>query len=203
VIMAGGRAARFGGVDKAFIPLHGRPLVHHVIARVAPQVGTLVINANGAADRFASFGFPVIADRPVGHPVTGPFLGLVSTIEMLCRRSNDETDLLLAVPTDTPFLPGDLLSRLRERQASRNAEVAYATGLDGEHPTVALWAMTAFAGILEAFRRQPTLSMRNLVRAFAGVPVCLDDECGNALFNINTMEDLRTAESHIAAPSSS
>ena len=92
---------------------------------------------------------------------------------------------------------------VKGKQASRNAEVAYATDLDGEHPTVALWAMTAFAGILEAFRRQPTLSMRNLVRAFAGVPVCLDDECGNALFNINTMEDLRTAESHIAAPPSS
>ena len=39
LILAGGRGQRMGGGDKALLPLAGRPLLGHVIERLAPQVG--------------------------------------------------------------------------------------------------------------------------------------------------------------------
>ena len=46
VLLAGGLARRMGGGDKCLRPLAGETLLARVIARVAPQVGPLILNAN-------------------------------------------------------------------------------------------------------------------------------------------------------------
>ena len=55
VLMSGSQSRRMGGGDKCLRPLAGQPILAHVIARVRPQVGSLVLNANGDAARFAAF----------------------------------------------------------------------------------------------------------------------------------------------------
>ena len=79
VILAGGKASRMGGADKALLPLAGKPLVSHAIARLAPQVSTMIISANGELSRFAPFGLPVIADSLAEYP--GPLAGLLAGLE--------------------------------------------------------------------------------------------------------------------------
>ena len=74
VVFAGGQGRRMGGVDKGLVELDGRALVAHVIERLAPQVGELVINANQNRDRYAAFGYPVVAD--VIPDFAGPLAGL-------------------------------------------------------------------------------------------------------------------------------
>ena len=66
VILAGGQSRRMGGGDKGLLELAGRPMLAHVIERLAPQVGRLVINANGDPARFAGLGLPVVADTIAG-----------------------------------------------------------------------------------------------------------------------------------------
>ena len=46
VILAGGRGSRMGGIDKGLQDLQGRPMVQWVLDRLAPQVGSVLINAN-------------------------------------------------------------------------------------------------------------------------------------------------------------
>ncbi len=62
VVLAGGLARRMGGGDKCLLALAGRPLMAHVIERAEPQVGRLILNANGDPGRFTPFGLPVVAD---------------------------------------------------------------------------------------------------------------------------------------------
>ena len=66
IILAGGLARRMGGGDKALLQLSGRPLLQHVIDRLAPQVAEIAINANGDPARFGAFGLPVVADTVEG-----------------------------------------------------------------------------------------------------------------------------------------
>ena len=54
VILAGGQSRRMGGGDKGLLELAGKPMLAHVIERLAPQVGRMVINANGDPARFAA-----------------------------------------------------------------------------------------------------------------------------------------------------
>ncbi|MBM3565514.1 MAG: molybdenum cofactor guanylyltransferase MobA, partial [Alphaproteobacteria bacterium] len=62
VLLAGGRSERMGGGDKTLRLLGGRPMLARVIERARPQVGELIINANGDPSRFAAHGLPVVAD---------------------------------------------------------------------------------------------------------------------------------------------
>jgi molybdopterin-guanine dinucleotide biosynthesis protein A len=46
LILAGGLSTRMGGRDKGLQLLEGRPMITHIIERLQPQVGPLLINAN-------------------------------------------------------------------------------------------------------------------------------------------------------------
>ena len=56
LILAGGRAQRMGGIDKGLIPFHGKPLIESAIAKLKPQVQTIVINANRSITKYATYG---------------------------------------------------------------------------------------------------------------------------------------------------
>ena len=64
VVLAGGLARRMGGGDKPLRMLGGRPLLDHVLARIAPQVPEVILNANGDPARFASAPSPHRKDTP-------------------------------------------------------------------------------------------------------------------------------------------
>jgi molybdenum cofactor guanylyltransferase len=100
VILAGGKASRMGGADEALLPLAGKPLLAHVIARLATQVSDIVISANGDLSRFASFGLPVIADSLAES--AGPLAGLLAGLEWHAKN-RPELSYVVSVPTDTPF----------------------------------------------------------------------------------------------------
>ncbi|MFZ3127431.1 MAG: NTP transferase domain-containing protein, partial [Rhodoferax sp.] len=46
LLLAGGRGTRMGGVDKGLQPFHGVPMAQHVLRRLAPQVQSVMVNAN-------------------------------------------------------------------------------------------------------------------------------------------------------------
>ena len=73
-----------GGVDKGLVDLDGKPMVAHVIARLAPQVGTIVVNANRNADRYSTLGYPVVGDDVGGF--AGPLAGLHAGLSRPARR---------------------------------------------------------------------------------------------------------------------
>lgn len=116
VILAGGEGRRMGGQDKGLVPFRGRPLIAHVIERLHPQVTTLLISANRSAQRYREFGYPVVADTLPDFP--GPLAGILAALEQ------SRSELLLAVPCDTPLLPADLVARLATALAAQRAEIA-------------------------------------------------------------------------------
>ena len=97
VILAGGQSRRFGGGDKGFADLDGRPVLSHVIERFRPQIGRLILNANGDLSRFATFGLEVVADREI--PGQGPLSGILTALEWAKRHAPDCT-AVATVSTD-------------------------------------------------------------------------------------------------------
>lgn len=129
LVLAGGRATRMGGQDKGLVELAGRPMIAHVLAALAPQVERVVINANRNHDRYAGFGWPVVADDESGF--LGPLAGLATGLRVA------ETPLVLTAPCDSPLLPGDLVARLHGALLEAEAEIAVPH--DGE------WLQPVFA----------------------------------------------------------
>ena len=63
LVLAGGLGRRMSddgnGLDKGLVALRGRPMMAHVIERLAPPVWPLLINANRQATAYRAFGPPV------------------------------------------------------------------------------------------------------------------------------------------------
>ncbi len=138
VLMAGGQSRRMGGGDKCLRPLAGKPLLTYAIDRVRPQVGPLVLNANGDPARFAAFGLPVAADG-VGD-FAGPLAGVLTGLEWAADEHPSCT-WLASFATDAPFLPEDLVARLLAAVEAEGAEMACAASQGRDHPVFGLWPL--------------------------------------------------------------
>jgi len=100
-ILAGGKASRMGGRNKAFLLAQGEPILARMLAILGPRMPVTVVS-DRAAD-FAPFGVPVIADRMPG-------LGPLGGIEAGLAATDREQNLFLAC--DLPYLTWPLLAPL-------------------------------------------------------------------------------------------
>jgi molybdenum cofactor guanylyltransferase len=149
VLLAGGQSRRMfantaaGQGDKGLLPIAGKPMLAHVMARLQPQVGKLVINANGNASRFAPFGLPVVNDTVVGQ--VGPLAGVLAGMRWSAKYAPDATHIA-TVSTDAPFVPTDLVAKLRAGLSHHTIMLAASHG--ELHPVIGLWPI-ALADDLE------------------------------------------------------
>jgi len=184
LVLAGGRGQRLGGVDKGLQPWHGRPLVDHAIARLAPQVGELMISANRHAADYAARGARVLADASGDFP--GPLAGVLAGLRAAA------TPWLAVVPCDAPLLPLDLVERLAGGLGDGRAAVVQRDrgGLGPRLEPVCCLLSTALADDLAQYLGEGGRQVEAwLVRHAA--PVRFDrPEDAAAFANINTPDDL-------------
>ena len=119
-----------GGGDKGLVELCGKPLIKHALAALSPQVNTIIINANRNRERYAAYGYPVIADSRQGFQ--GPLAGMLSCLEAA------EMEFMVSVPCDSPLLPDDLVARLFRQLSDEEAEISVAHNGDRMQPVFAL-----------------------------------------------------------------
>jgi molybdopterin-guanine dinucleotide biosynthesis protein A len=184
VVLAGGLGRRMGGVDKGLQPLRGKPMVEWVVERFAPQVDELLINANQNLDVYGRLGSRVIPDEIGGF--AGPLAGLHRGL------AEARHDLVATVPCDSPFLPHDLVSRLRAALESAGAELAVAITGKQPHPVFCLCRRSVLPG-LTAFLESGGRKIDAWYSALRVAEVGFDDE-PDAFSNINTRSELQGFE---------
>jgi len=160
-------------------------MIAHVLARLAAQVGEVLINANQNLDRYRALGYPVVPDAVGGF--AGPLAGLHAGM-MLARH-----ELVVTAPCDSPFLPPDLVARLSAGLAAHGAQLAVAKTFDQPHPVFALVRRDVLPD-LAAFLVGGGRKIDAWYAALRVVEVAFDDEA-DAFRNINTAGELADAES--------
>jgi molybdopterin-guanine dinucleotide biosynthesis protein A len=190
-----------GGREKAMLDIGGKPMLAHVIARFGPQVGRMVINANGDPARFACFGLPVIADTLEGY--AGPLAGLHASL-MWARRETPQARFVASVPADTPFLPLDLVARLMAALEETGARSAIAASGGERHPVAGVWDVALTGALAEALQ-QGVRAMHRFAEAQQSAvvdfpPVAVGGAMVDPFFNVNTRADLEKARSLLSAP---
>ena len=188
IVLAGGQGRRMGGVDKGLVAFAGRPLVAHVIDRLAPQVADVLVNANQNLDRYAAFGWPVVPDAVGGF--AGPLAGLHAGLTRAARP------FACTVPCDSPFLPADLVARLASAIDAHRAQIAVARTFDQPHPVFAL-VRRDVQPHLSAFLGGGGRKIDAWYATLDVVEVAFDDEAA-AFANINTRDELSAAGSPAA-----
>ena len=174
-----------GGVDKGLKELRGRPMVAWVLERFAPQVDEVLINANQNVDVYKQLGHRVIPD------VIGGFAGPLAGLHRGLREAAHE--LVATVPCDSPFLPADLIARLRAALEQRDAELAVAKTGDQPHPVFCLCRKRVLPGLGDFLAG----GGRKIDAWYSRLKVAevLFDDQPDAFSNINTLDELKSLDS--------
>jgi molybdopterin-guanine dinucleotide biosynthesis protein A len=171
-----------GGQDKAFVTLGGQTLLGHVVQRLVPQVDTLAISSNAPPAMFFRYALPVLPDIVGGQP--GPLAGIHAGL------TTYPEDHLMSVAVDLPFLPRDLVARLRSGLGTHACAYARA----GErHALAILWAPHTAQAVADYLNRGGRRLWGWLEAQGAAVEFDTGDD-GDVMFNINTPDDLARAE---------
>lgn len=188
-ILAGGAARRMGR-PKTLVELGGRPMLQHVIERMAPQVERLVLSVERVASSYRTFGLPQVADPMPAHQ--GPLSGLLAAL----RYFDNEQRWLLLAPCDAPFLPPDLAERLQRCAAQAGAPAAVVVESDLWQPTFSIWHGSLRSLVERAVLELREGGLRRLLRE-VGAAACAwpnDARQLSPFFNINDSVALERAE---------
>jgi len=177
-ILAGGRASRLDGRDKAWLQRGGVPQILRWQRRLATQGGAFLVSANRDLPRYAALGLETVPDRIAD---AGPMSGL----DALAGAAG--TPWLMTLPVDLIEV-NDCLLRTLMHHAGANG--AFACDADGVQPLVALWNVVALrAGAGQALASGDH-AVRNLQQALGMKRV---DFHGVRFGNLNTPQDLDDA----------
>lgn len=192
LVLAGGLARRMGGGDKALIRIGSETILQRALARLAPQVSGVVLNANGDPARFASFGLPVVADSVPDF--AGPLAGILAGLDWTAANRPD-CPLVASAPTDAPFLPRDLVARLLHGIEAAGAELACAASGGQPHPVIGLWPVALRADLREAVAGEGVrkVDVWTARHRLATVPFADEVPGVDPFFNANRPDDLERA----------
>jgi molybdopterin-guanine dinucleotide biosynthesis protein A len=188
LILAGGQAQRMGGIDKGLIPFHEKPLIESAIAKLKPQVQTIVINANRNITKYAGYGYPVIMDETPDF--SGPLAGFSVGLKA-CK-----TPYLLTAPCDSPLLPNNLAQNLSAEMERGDFQLVYASSKEADGK---VWAQPVFCLMranlqdsLASFLLKGDLKIDRWFKELRSSTVIFDDP--HVFANVNTPEELKSLE---------
>ena len=192
VILAGGRAERFGGIDKCLLPLARKPLAKHIVDGLGHAVSNIVLNANGDPARFLSLNLPIVADQATD---CGPLAGICAGMEW-ADASDKDGAWIFVISGDTPFIPGDLIGCLASELDDTEPPAIVMPVADGQaHPLCALWRRDQLAELSAAIYDAQLRSVKEWCRRVAVREVNMDGiDPGHWFLNINTQADLARAQ---------
>jgi molybdenum cofactor guanylyltransferase len=206
LVLAGGRGARMGGVDKGLQLFNGVPLTLHTLGRLQAQhggpLGALMINANRNLEAYACFGSPVHADTLADF--AGPLAGFLSGL------AHATTPWLLTVPCDSPLFPLNLVQRLAQAALKTDADIAMVAAPESHaNGTTQLRAQPVFCllktrlhGSLLAFTAQGgrKIDAWTAQHTTVLVPFDLPGDDPHAFANANTLAQLLALEQAAVSP---
>jgi molybdopterin-guanine dinucleotide biosynthesis protein A len=174
-------------------------MLAHVVERLKPQVGPMVINANGDPARFARFGLPVVSDTVGGF--AGPLAGVLAGMRWATSAAPG-VGAIVTVSTDAPLLPLDLVARLRAAVIERPGAIALASSGGELHPVIGLWPV-ALADDLETSLNAGIRKVLHWTDRHGTVPVDfaflqIGGRSVDPFFNANTPAELDEARAMLA-----
>jgi molybdopterin-guanine dinucleotide biosynthesis protein A len=187
-IQAGGGSKRMGQ-DKALLPFLGQPLIIRVLNRVAGIADEIVITSN-QPENFRFLGLTPIPDR---QPGAGALGGLYTALDATHHPA------LAVVACDMPFVNPLLLIIELQLLNETGVDLVIPRTAGGLEPFHAVYRRETClphvqAALQAGQRRVDAWFTQVKVHELSPEDIQPYDPLGLAFFNINTLEELRTAE---------
>ena len=187
-ILAGGQSKRFGGGFKTFTKISGTTILNQIIKTLSNFSNDIIINANNLYE-FKNLNYPIVKDKFDGF--LGPLAGIHASI-LWTKENNLKKEWVFTVPSDTPFLPSDLLDKFLSSY-SLGTNILIARSNQRYHPVIAMWHVSLLKSLENELKSKNSKIML-WVKKHKYKFVNFDINQENNFFNINTQEDLTNAK---------
>ena len=180
LLLCGGKGARLGGQDKPLLSLGSDKIIDHLLTRLKPQTGEIVISCSRNVARYEAYKVRIVVDE---SPDEGPLGGLQSAFKAV------NTEWALTCPGDIPFLTRDLVTRLSLDAERQGVAVPFA---DNERQNLCLLINQERRNELVAFYVQGGRAVKRWLD-IATIQSTDLSELGSSFFNVNTARELEEA----------
>lgn len=175
ILLAGGRAVRMDGADKASVEHDGRTLLEHALEALVDAAEVVVV------------GDPVPTTRPVTFTresprYGGPVAALLTGVDALLRPPT----VLGVLAVDMPRVDAATFVRLREAAAGRDG--AFLTDPGGRRQLAGVLDAARLEAVRPDLEHQHDMAMRELL---AGLDLADVPPVGGEGRDVDTWEDLR------------
>ncbi|MEO6013664.1 MAG: molybdenum cofactor guanylyltransferase [Devosia sp.] len=191
VILAGGKAERLGGINKALLEVGGQRLIDRVLAAIDGCAPILL--SVGRSD-FSLPGLIAVPDLDTDY--AGPIAGVAAAVQHL---ASNPPEFLLSVAADTAFFPHDFIARALPLLAKFPVVLSAYRGQD--YPTNGLWRFAALTGLPAALRDGTAPhSLRRLADRIGATRLDYAETASADPFaNANTPDDLAALRARAAS----
>jgi len=193
VILLGGESRRMGH-DKSGLVLAGQSLLERTQHRLQQQVADITLCVRTKREDLGQF--EQITDV-VSDDRGGPLLGVLAALRG--AHAKTENDFVLTVPVDTPFLPLDLVDRLRDVMDDVGSPAVVAKSGNQIHGLTALYRTDVSALAEQLILGEGERMMRAFHEKIGSAQAVFESSNGDPFFNINEPADLEAAEKRAGA----
>ncbi len=175
-----GQSRRMGR-DKALLPWGQQRLVDHGLRLLQQQCARVLLSSNSTIAQLPA----TVPQLPDTLPDAGPLGGLLTGLEWLNEKTDDEW--LLSCAVDTPGAPADLLPRLAAGWQA-GCQIVIPVYRQRLHPTCSLWHRS----LAQPLRDYLEAGERRMLRFIDRTPHALtafDDAPSDPFANLNTPEE--------------
>jgi molybdopterin-guanine dinucleotide biosynthesis protein A len=189
LLLAGGLSRRFGGGIKTFAKINGVTIFEKIIGGLKKQGVNIIINANSNHKIFSNSKLPIIAD--IKKNFQGPLAGIYTSMVWVKEKKLD-IEWILSVPSDTPFLPNNLLDVFVSK-INKAKKILIARSNNQIHPVIGIWNINLLKNLEQELKSDNRKIMEWVYKNeydIVDFPVKFYDP----FFNINNKEDIIEAE---------
>ena len=194
VILAGGKGRRLDGKGKFSQILCNKTLLEHVFLRLSSQTNKIAVNFNKIKTDINK-NYILVFDKFKDD--VGPLAGIHAALYHCAKNKNNlDSKLVITVPVDTPFVPLNLIEKLKNKIKLSSAEVVVACSGNRHHPTIAIWRISIIKKLEYCIKnniRKIDVFTKELKKSY----VSWDIKKYDPFLNINDYNDLKLAENMI------
>lgn len=190
VILSGGLSSRMGGGIKSLKVFNNKTVFERILHRIEKQVNYIIVNSNENNKYFDQFNLSIVKDSFQGH--MGPLAGIHAGMKWV-QSNIPKTEWILTVPSDTPFIPDNLVEKLCRKTKKNNNKIILAKSYKKIHPVIGLWK----SDLLDNLEKNLNEGIRKIMLWVSQHPYdtqSFRESYFDPFFNINYKADLDLAK---------
>ena len=187
VVLAGGKAKRFGG-NKSQAQLRDKILIDYILSEILEQFNEVLIVANDPINHLISNKILKIEDYKKN---LGPLGGVVSAMKWI-KKNNKKYQWISTFPSDTPFFKIKIFNEFLRKVNERESELFFMNSKERRHNIFGLWSVD-LVDQLEKDLENGIRKVEKWANNIGVIAINMSFEKEDPFFNINTKEDFEKA----------